>query len=166
VGMSRFGQFPEVFEHVAPEFRPFTYDFEQRTFTIAGETLELANLDLYKNLLLPVGAPISANELLEVPVALDIFGHPVTTPELFSWLTKPETSEHFQQTADVMRDAFSELGDILKERHHKEMNAMGFSCYLLREGHISLSVLGNCACLGTNPDGHLITMIGTQVSPS
>lgn len=154
--MSRFGQLPESFEYADPEFRAFTYDCGQRNFSIGGDTLALDSSDLEYALLFPSGKPITATELLNFPAGL-YFGHPITTPKLFSWLSRPDASAHFQQTADVMRDAFSELDKIkLTTRQHKAMNLMGFSCSLIREGHVTLTVLGNCACLGTDPCGDLV----------
>ncbi|MGH7237002.1 MAG: hypothetical protein ACREGF_00515 [Candidatus Saccharimonadales bacterium] len=155
--MSRFGQLPEIFEYVDPEFRAFTYDSGQRNFSVGGETLALDSPDLEHDLLFPPGKPITAAELLNVPTVFDVSGHPITTPKLFSWLSRPDASGYFQQTADVMRDAFSELDNIkLNTRQHKAIKLMGFSCSFLREGHVTLTVLGSCACLGTDPLGDLV----------
>lgn len=83
-------------------------------------------------------------------------GHPLTTPKLYRWLQTAENDD-FIRTAHVMKDVFEEVsGEKLKGKHHDEMHPFGFSVGLQREGHLNLSVLGSCACLGTNPDGHIV----------
>jgi hypothetical protein len=155
--MPKFGELPYAIQHSEPELVQLTYDHEQEAFFTGSIEHALDSSELLDALLWPSGSVVPTENIADLPVLLDVFAHPITTPKLFTWLKEKGGPKLFQETSDVMRDVFSKLQDIqLEKRHHKKMSPFGFSCEFIREGHVTLSVLGNCACLGTNPDGHTI----------
>lgn len=156
--MTRFGELPEMLK---PEYEVSLYEFqyfhEDRAFVIGNKSCGISESEVQNELNFPSGEPVKQESIATTPVGLDGWGHPVTSPRFYTWLMNVDRPSMFQETSDVMRKAYEELGNIsLQKKHNKEMHPMGFSAGLLREGHINLSVLGNCACLGTNPDGHIV----------
>ena len=155
--MTKFGEVPEILTSTAVDLRELTFDQNRAVFTIGSVKHELLSADIYHNLLFPAGTPIAANDIISVPVVLNDFGGPITTPKLFTWLAQENMSGVFQETADIMREVYGLVqGEKLKGKLHKKMDPYGFSCGLIRNGHVTLSVLGSCACLGTNPYGNFV----------
>lgn len=155
--MHTFGDTPEMLKQPNWDLYPLFYDHETRLFVVGGEELPLDTPALHHRLLFPEGAELDEIAIERYPVLLSQLGRPLTTPRMFTWLKESGEGEVFQRTSDVMREAYSEVESIeLTGGHHKKMSPFGFSVELIRTGHATLSVLGNCACLGTDPDGHLV----------
>lgn len=155
--MAEFGDLPEIMTVAEFGLRELIYDQKRKMFSIGGEDHDVVSHDLYRNLLFPTGSQPPDEELPRKAVLLNDFGNPITTPRFFRWLTTGNRVGIFHETSDVMRDVFEKLqGEKLKGKLHERMDPFGFSCSFIREGHMTLSVLGNCACLGTNPDGHFV----------
>lgn len=135
---------------------PFYYEHANKSFVVGGNELPLDDPELMRELRYSDGESIGREDIMKHPVLLGVWGNPLTTPKLYRWLQVAEPEE-FTQTAHVMKEVFEEVsGEKLKGKHHNEMHPLGFSAGLIREGHINLSVIGSCACLGTNPDGHIV----------
>lgn len=155
--MAAFGELTQTFEEVDMELYPFFYEHENRLFMVGGHELALDHPDLERELRFVDGEGIEKDAITKYPVLIGIWGNPLTTPKLYRWLRDDVTEKDFVQTSQVMKQVFEEVGgQKLEGKHHNEMHPFGFSAGLLREGHINLSVLGSCACLGTNPDGHMV----------
>lgn len=154
--MAEFGQLTDTLKEVDLNLQPFYYEHEKQTFVIGGNELALDDSDLLGELRYSDGLAVDRDEITKHPVLLGVWGNPLTTPKLYRWLQAVEQQD-FIRTANVMKEVFEEVGgEKLKGKHHDEMHPFGFSAGLQREGHINLTVLGSCACLGTNPDGHIV----------
>ena len=155
--MSTYGEVPEMLRLTDVEVRSFFYEHEDKVFVVGGKEISISDSSAARELIFPKGEPIDKDQISNFPVLLAPLGGPIATPKLYTWLQKPDTAREFGGTSTVMKEVFEEVhGEKLSGRHHDTMHPMGFSAGLMREGHINLSVLGSCACLGTNPDGHLV----------
>lgn len=155
--MNEFGGLTPTLEQVDMELHPLFYEHGSRLFVVGGQELALDDPDLERQLHFTEGGGVDKREITKYPVLLGVWGNPLTTPKFYTWLAESGRAADFTGTSKVMKEVFEEVhGQELKGRHHDEMHPLGFSAGLLREGHINLTVLGSCACLGTNPDGHIV----------
>ncbi len=155
--MPKFGEMPAIFLEIAEEFKEFAYVHDQQIFVVGGVEHGLTTLDLLDKLEYPQGHKVGIDNLPNIPMALDVFGHPISTPRFFSWATKMDTSVVFTSTRTVMREVFGTIiGKKLSSDTEDAAAGMGFGASFIREGHINLSVLGSCACIGPRVDGHTV----------
>lgn len=155
--MNKFGELTTTLEQVDVQLRTLYYEHEERLFVVGGRECNVSDEDVDKELKFANGEPVTKEQINTHPVLLGTWGNPITTPKFYSWLRAGDKSANFQQTARVMKEVFEDVSqEKLDGKRHDEMHPLGFSASLQREGHINLSVLGNCACLGTDPDGHLV----------
>lgn len=155
--MSEFGELPPVLRETEETyFRAFYYEHGIRTFVIGNQEVQATDEAVVNEFRFPKGEPVSKEQIACNPVLLGLWGDTLATPKFYTWLNdQPKAT--FTETSHVMKQVFEDVsGDVLEADHHDTMHPFGFSAGLLRKGHINLSVLGNCACLGSNPQGHTV----------
>lgn len=159
--MPNFGDLPEDFEHFTDEelgYLDFSYDHSLGQFYIGGKNFSLSDSDIEDRLLFPEGEIVPKEKLKSHPVILDNFGHPATTPKLFSWITSIDEKPVFAEASAVMKDVYIRIsGERLSDEDIASRIHYDFGVGFIREGHMTLRVIGNCACLGTNPEGNFIS---------
>lgn len=156
--MNKFGELTPTLQEVDVKLRSLYYEHDERLFVVGGIECEVADEDLETQFQFGEGEPVQKENINNHPVLLGVWGNPITTPKFYEWLKNNDAlMTDFQQTAQVMKEVFEDVSqEKLSGKHQDRMHPLGFSAGLQREGHVNLSVLGNCACLGTNPDGHLV----------
>lgn len=155
--MAEFGDLPELFKHYDDiELYSFSYDHANLQFNIAGQNIGVVSPDLARELFYPSGETQPVSRLGHEPVWLHI-GSPLATPIFNSWLREHFDSSQSADTHRVMLEVFEEVhGMKVGAINNKPDRLFGFSAAQTRPGHLELSVLGNCACLGVCVDGHVV----------
>lgn len=155
--MSAFGEIPPMLRETEIDFRAFYYEHDERLFVVGGKEISVGDERLQHELRFPDGEPVPKEQINSHPVLLGLWAEPLATPKFYTWLDSQSDDSSFVETTHIMKEVFEEVsGEPLQGRHHNKMHPFGFSAGLLRKGHLNLSVIGNCACLGSNPDGHTV----------
>lgn len=147
-----------MLEEPGLELYPLYYHREDKSFSIADREIPVSS-ESYKETLFPSGNAVESYEIPDHPVHLGIFGNPITTPRFYDWLIANSTADNLLETKFVMQEVFEELRGAKLEGKPSAASLtspFGFEAYFLRPGHLLLQVIGNCACLGTNPDGYIV----------
>lgn len=155
--MSVFGELPPVLREIEESyFRTLYYEHDIRTFVIGNREIQATDDSVVQEFRFPKGEPVPKELISSHPALLGLWGDTLATPKFYTWLND-QPKDVFTETSRVMKQVFEDvLGDALDGGHHDKMHPFGFSASLLRKGHLNLSVLGNCACLGSNPNGHTV----------
>lgn len=155
--MPVFGELPSFLRETEENYlRAFYYEHDIRTFVIGSREAQVTDDTVVHEFSFPKSEPVPKEQIASYPVLLGLWGGTLATPKFYSWLNE-QPKDVFTETSLVMKQVFEDvLGDVLDGDHHDTMHPFGFSAGLLRKGHLTLSVLGNCACLGSNPNGHIV----------
>ena len=133
---------------------PFYFDEYTQKFYIGGNYVELID---YPNSQLPMqGKRVSETDAL----LLTHVGHFGLT-KLFEFLQTPQRVDQIRQgVVDLMVDVYESIKGIDLGKISRQPDSLfGFNLNLLRPGHISLNVIGNCACYGVDPSSHFLEEI-------
>lgn len=139
----------------------FSYDAELKEFTIGTERVPLNDFNKYRRDVSPVDpiTPEQAQVLIdENNLLLNAAGtRHYQMPRMYTWLSSLSV-ERWKQISntvtEVMVDSFAEVNDTSREQLRKGSH-WGFGVGLYRPGHPSFRVLGDCACYGVSPFGHV-----------
>jgi hypothetical protein len=138
----------------------FLYDAESKQFTVGTEQVPLGDFDEYGRRI-PSATPTTPEQaqllIDESSLLLNIFGTHFQTPRMYRWLTSLDAGtwkKTSDAVVDVMIDVFAEVGDMPRKELLKGTH-WGFGAGLYRPGHPSFTVLGDCACYGVSPQGHV-----------
>lgn len=154
--MPVFGEMPELIADGTIELSRFSYNHERREFTNGASQYPLLGEDTYKGLLFIDCATVPVEEIPSVPVLTNIFGNQVTTPKFYTWLRDMDDESILDETAVVIHEAFSELRGVNLGATERGVSHMSADVNFLREGHLFLQTVGNCACLGVSVDSHVV----------
>jgi hypothetical protein len=156
--MARFGEQPELFSYPDITLKPFYYVHDHRQFSIGGFGYPVSDSDTYHQLLDSESVGVPATDVAEHPVALDIWAHPITTPRFYAWLRDHNMADYFAETKQVIADVFNETSETVTKvkPNKKSFSHIEIACGLMREGHVILQTIGNCACLGPKVDGNTV----------
>lgn len=138
---------------------PLHYERDDRAFSIGGVAVPLSSVNLVRESYAPSGASAPYDQIPKFPLHLDLFGNPFATPKFYNWLQRSCGKSEFKGAREVMLDVFERLiGDEIVPALDldKDDRLFSFSAGFLRPGHLNLSTIGNCACLGVKVDGHII----------
>ncbi len=135
------------------DFFPLTYDVNTEMFTIATKDVALHEFDLYTFNYLEMGLSgkgIEINDALKYPALLPVIGNVILGPKLHEFAK--EYPQEITDTANIMRTAFSSF--LEDPSQVDDMGGhLGFAAGLRRDEGIHLQVMGNCACMGPDPNG-------------
>lgn len=137
----------------------FSYDHSVRSFSIGQRHFDIVEASNDSRLFNPQPEYVETNERTML-VSARIFGT-VMYPRMYDWLSVNLDDRLSRDTVEVMQDVFSDLRvDLDRSRLRSGSGLFGFAMNRLRKEHphISLAVLGNCACMGVSVDG----IIGQQ----
>lgn len=137
----------------------FSYDTATKEFSVAGARVTLA--DAKNNM----GSPfLGARDITPTPstelqsIVLSQF-NPISRPCFNDWVSSPSAVESLYYVPEVMRTAYADLEGITLNSDKNTDSLWGFSVSFLRAeyGHIRLSTVGNCACMGVAANGYLVS---------
>lgn len=148
---------PELFIGGDITMHPLHYNLDERTFVIGGKTIPLDSSDLVRETYDPSGEEVAGEALLATAVGIGIWGNPLTTPKFYDWLQEGCTQNDLENARVAMHGVFEvRRGMKVKRELGTNDSLWGFSAGFLRPGHLNLSTIGNCACLGVKVDGHIV----------
>jgi hypothetical protein len=90
-------------------------------------------------------------------LALGLFGNHLQMPSMYNWvksLNNTDLNQVKETVTDVMIEAYRNLDERVPETLVKGSH-WGFDMGLIRPGHPTLNVLGDCACYGVDVHGHI-----------
>ena len=158
--MPSFGEMPEVLRYLDGEgfgAQSFYYDHSGRQFLVGGTSFQVTGPETMQELLFPGGVQLTLDEVPKHPVVINNTAHPIATPRMFTWLTSTDIETAFEDTKTVMREVFADIQNIEIDATNQEgLSVWNFGAHFIREGHVRLQVIGDCACLGTIPDGGIV----------
>jgi len=158
--MPRFGELPEFLAAVESdelEFRHLYYDHPNYTFKIGGVENLIEGEASKDVLIFPSGHAVDKHGLSKHPVVLGVLGNPIATPMFFEWVSNCDHEVIFPEVKSVIREVYARVLDIEIPEYDRESSAhINFNVGFEREGHVHLQTFGNCACLGTDPDGIMV----------
>lgn len=134
----------------------FAYDHEKREFTIGSRRVSVADAGKNTVLLTP---DIDDESVDADPMLASVMWNHVMYPGMYDWLNDHFSNEVADETVGVMVDVFADLRpdlDISKYYRGTAVDQLlGFSAVRSRSEHphVTLTVLGNCACYGVSVDG-------------
>jgi hypothetical protein len=137
---------------------PFAYDPDKKVFEVGDDFIPLSQYSSYMS---QPGEPMSQEQTREListsKLALGLFGNHLQMPSMYSWLKSLNIADfnQVQETVtDVMIEAYKDLNERVPEKLVKGSH-WGFGMGLIRPGHPTLNVLGDCACYGVEVHGHI-----------
>lgn len=147
----------EIFSAYPPA--PFTYDADERMFTIGQEKVAL---DRYADYIAQHADSISSEQALalveENALLLNVFDNHFQMPRMTEWI-RSQTEKDWQNVSnsitETMIQAYAEVSGYDKKQLLKG-TFMGFGLVLYRPGHPVFNVVGNCACYGVSPHGYVL----------
>jgi hypothetical protein len=154
---------PEYFEYLRDageksRVYPLYYDESTKWFELGGLPIPLTDFDPYGMSPVSLGIEdrdLEIDELAYTPLMLPSFGPVIVGPKLHVWAY--ENPDRVANTARVMHEAFITFMDDPEEiPFSNDGGFMGFAAGLREGGGIGLQVMGNCACMGPDPNGFLI----------
>lgn len=154
-----YGMPPQMLREFGTEIYPYTYDHASTTFVIGAKEIRLSDGRLINELQSPSGEPVSLEEMPRHPVHIGLFGHPLTTPMLYSWLQTSCSEKALTATKRVIQEVSE---DIMSSQMSEGVQfeggkgPYGISAGFLRPGHLRLQTIGSCACLGVSIDGYMV----------
>lgn len=132
--------------------RRFVYDHNEQRFVIGARELGIREAKENTRLLGAFSEDVVSSQ---EPALTFAHWNPLGMPSMYDWINDNFTRQVSRETVDVMRDVYSVLRpdipkDILSDNGH-----MGFSAQQPERGrgHVILTVLGICACMGVSATG-------------
>lgn len=129
----------------------FSYDHAFREFTLGERTL-----DIYSAVENPRMLGLFNEDAIAKEEPMLTFAHmnPLSMPGMYRWINEKFTPEVSQQTTEVMMDVYSALSPNVPSDEIRRMvgrGSMGFTADKYpNHGHLNLTVMGLCACLGVD----------------
>ncbi|NNN21649.1 MAG: hypothetical protein HKL80_06565 [Acidimicrobiales bacterium] len=155
-------EIPSFFNYLKSEgdksgLYPFAYVNEDKAFSIGDGKVALTDFDPYtfSSDELGLGDGIDIDEMPQQAALISIMGGVIIGPKLHEWVeANPKV---LADTYKVMYEAYvAFLDDLSQVPAERTTSHMGFASGLREYGGIGLQVLGNCACMGPNPQSYYI----------
>lgn len=157
-------QLPSYFEHCreadeSSGLYPFAYDRQLKMFLAGDLPIDLHDFDPYQfnpHRLNIENDDIAVDEMSNNSLYLNQIGHLIAGPALHAWTAKNPVA--LKDTRTIMHQALTSFLDdeSAQEISDSEGGHMGFAAGLREDGGIHLQVLGNCACMGPDPQALFI----------
>lgn len=134
----------------------FAYDAEAKAFLVNEQPITLSSVSenpgLFAEAVLDGIQTVQVTDLGSMNFTEMTM---LSTPRFFDWLMTSEGRQAVRDVPEVTHQAFNLEHDRKLEFRGKDL-LHGFGAAYLREGHVTLSTVGSCACLGVVVDGHMV----------
>lgn len=139
------------------EVARFAYDAASDGFLVNDQPFPLAVVrDNFERFEKSILSNLQAAQITDLSSLNLTFFNMFATPKFFDWLTTSDGKQAVSEVPEVTHRVFNLVYEKQVRIRGKDL-LHGFGSAFLREGHVTLSTIGSCACLGVAVDGHLVS---------
>lgn len=148
---------PLIEETQSSQIGSFYFDAESGTFVIDGLGIAASQFNVRTRLALPMVSDRRI-DFWQQGGLITIINSVILTPRTSEWIQRQGPKSDFNGVVEVMKEVYETCRGRLTDERSPYDKVFGFSSTMIRDGHVRLSVAGNCACATPEIDGTFVEM--------